>query len=195
MNVLVVFDHPRRDSFCGALLDRFVAGLELAGHVPEVADLHAEGFDPRMTRADEPDWDDPGKVYSAAVLREQARITRNDAVAFVFPVWWWSFPAMTKGWIDRVWNNGWAYDAGRLSLRHALLIGTASGTPDTYARRGYEQAMRVQLVNGIMDYCGIASSELVLLHDVMDGDRVRAAHLATAHALGVTFPHPHEGAR
>ena len=45
MKVLVVFDHPRRDSFCGAVADSLMAGLRSAGHVPELANLRAEGFD------------------------------------------------------------------------------------------------------------------------------------------------------
>src|SRR5262245_12803221 len=131
LNVLVVFDHPRRDSFCGAVLDSVVAGLNAAGHVPEVADLRTEGFDPRLPPADEPDWNDADKVYSDAVLAEQARMMRSDALAFVFPVWWWSLPATTKGWIDRVWNNGWAYGDRKLKHRKALLLGTAAGSGDS----------------------------------------------------------------
>ena len=187
MKVLVVFDHPRRDSFCGAVLDRLVAGLNAAGHQGEVADLRAEGFDPRLPLADEPDWDDPRKVYSPAVLAEQARMTRNDALAFVFPVWWWSFPAVTKGWIDRVWNNGWAYDGGRLTQRKALLIGTAQGSEATYTKRGYDQAMRTQLLTGIMDYCGIAESKLHLLYDVMKSDDARPRLLDEVERLGRAY--------
>jgi NAD(P)H dehydrogenase (quinone) len=74
MKVLVVYDHPRRDSLSGAVLDAFVEGLTEAGHSADIADLYAEGFDPRMPLADEPDWDDDDKVYSDAVLAEQARI-------------------------------------------------------------------------------------------------------------------------
>ena len=128
MNVLVVFDHPRRDSFCGAVLDSLLGGLRATGHAAEIADLRAEGFDPRLPPADEPDWEDADKVYSDAVLAEQARMLRNDALAFVFPVWWWSLPATTKGWIDRVWNNGWAYGARTLPHKRALLLGTAAGS-------------------------------------------------------------------
>jgi len=187
MNVLVVFDHPRRDSFAGAVLDRFLAGLEAAGHRAEIADLRREQFDPRLPVADEPDWDDGGKVYSAAVLAEQARIARNDALAFVFPVWWWSFPATTKGWIDRVWNNGWAYGDRKLPHAKALLLGTASGDAASYAKRGYDGAMRTQMLTGIMHYCGIAQAELHLLYDVMASAEIRAAHLATAEKLGKSF--------
>ena len=128
MNILIVFDHPRCDSsFCGASARPSAGGgSPQRATALEVADLRAEGFDPRLPVADEPDWDNPDKVYSAEVLREQERISRNDALAFVFPVWWWSFPAATKGWIDRVWNNGWAYGARTLPHQKALLIGAAS---------------------------------------------------------------------
>ena len=53
---------------------------------------------------------------------------RNDALAFVFPVWWWSLPATTKGWIDRVWSNGWAYGSRKLPHRSALSHGPILGT-------------------------------------------------------------------
>jgi NAD(P)H dehydrogenase (quinone) len=121
LKILIVFDHPRRDSLCGAILDRFVAGLAAAGHSAELADLRRENFDPRMPVEDEPDWNDDDKVYSERVLAEQARMLRNEALAFIFPVWWWSFPATTKGWIDRVWNNGWAYGARKLPHKKARL--------------------------------------------------------------------------
>jgi NAD(P)H dehydrogenase (quinone) len=187
LNVLVVFDHPRRASFCGAVLDSLVAGLVAAGHEPEIADLRAEGFDPRLPPEDEPDWNDADKVYSDAVLAEQARMMRNDALAFVFPVWWWSLPATTKGWIDRVWNNGWAYGARTLKHRKALLLGTAAGSAESYAKRGYDQAMRTQIVTGMMEYCGIPESELHLLFDVLDDRAARDHHLAKARNLGESY--------
>ena len=187
MKVLVVFDHPRRHSFCGAVLDELLAGLAEAGHEVEIADLHAEGFDPRMPVADEPDWADPDKPYSAAVLAEQARIARNEMLVFVFPVWWWSLPAMLKGWIDRVWNNGWAYGARKLPHRRALLVATAAGNAEDYRRRGYDRAMLTQIVTGIMNYCGIADAELRVLYDVTEDAERRRAHLQEARALGRSF--------
>lgn len=169
------------------MLDAFSEGLEEAGHKAEVADLRAEGFDPRLPLEDEPNWDDDDKRYSAAVLAEQDRVARNDALAFIFPVWWWSLPATTKGWIDRVWNNGWAYGSRKLQHRSALLIGTASGGAETYGKRGYDEAMRVQLVVGVMNYCGIARADLELFYGVMDGERQTAALLDRARVLGRTY--------
>jgi NAD(P)H dehydrogenase (quinone) len=187
MKVLVVFDHPRRDSFCGALLDSLLAGLSSAGHRSELADLRAENFDPRLPIADEPDWGDSDKVYSPEVLAEQQRISRNDALAFVFPVWWWSFPATTKGWIDRVWNNGWAYGDRKLPHRKALLIGACAGDEQSFSKRGYDTAIRTQLLTGVIDYCGIKEGELVLLYDVLGLAETRSDCLARANELGRTY--------
>ncbi|MEZ5775549.1 MAG: NAD(P)H oxidoreductase [Hyphomicrobiaceae bacterium] len=187
MKVLVVFDHPRRNSFGGAILDELVAGLGEAGHGVEIADLYREGFDPRMIEADEPDWGNPQKRYSEAVLAEQARVERADAIVFVFPVWWWSVPAMTKGWIDRVWNHGWAYGGGKLKLSRAMMVATGSSDADSYAKRGYDAAMRTQLLTGVLKYCGTENVDLVLMLDATGAAEIRAGHLAEARRLGREF--------
>ena len=187
MKVLTVFSHPRRESLSGAVLDAFAGGLREAGHDVEIADLHGERFDPVMTEADEPDWDDSRKRYSEAVLREQARIIRNDALAFVFPVWWWSLPAMLKGWIDRVWNNGWAYGDMKLPHRRAVLLALAAGGRSSYQKNRYDVAMDAQVVHGIMHYCGIADARLHMLYDTLDNDETRRALIARARELGTTF--------
>ena len=187
MNVLVVFDHPRRNSFCGAVLDQFAHGLGDAGHQVEIADLRGENFDPRLTLADEPDWNDSDKVYSDAVRAEQARIARNDALAFIFPVWWWSFPATTKGWIDRVWNYGWAYSTRKLQHKKGLLIGINAGDEAGYQKRGYDSAMRTQLLTGIVNYCGIEDAALELFFDALGSTETRDSLLARARALGAAF--------
>jgi NAD(P)H dehydrogenase (quinone) len=96
-------------------------------------------------------------------------------------------PATTKGWIDRVWNNGWAYGDRKLPHQSALLIGAASGDAAGYAKRRYDEAMRIQLVTGIMEYCGIPRAELALLYDVMGGAAARQGHLETVRALGATW--------
>ncbi|MEW9922229.1 NAD(P)H oxidoreductase [Marimonas sp. MJW-29] len=187
MNVLVVFDHPRRKSLSGAVLDQFVAGLRESGHTPEIADLHAERFDPRMPVEDEPNLSGGTQSYTDAVQYEQARVERNDAVAFIFPVWWWSVPAMTKGWIDRVWNADWAYGKQKLALDRALLVGLAATGSASFKKRGYTTAMETQLIIGVMNFCGITNARLELLHDTLEGDNERQALLVRARTLGRTF--------
>src|SRR5262245_29894305 len=104
MKVLLVSAHVRDSSLTRAVADAFAAEGAENGHEVERADLMAEGFDPVLREVDEPDWDNPDKRYSVEVQREMARIERNEATVMVFPVWWWSMPALLKGWIDRVWN-------------------------------------------------------------------------------------------
>jgi NAD(P)H dehydrogenase (quinone) len=188
MQVLTVLCHPRSDSFTAAITKEFRAGLAEGGHGGELADLYAEGFDPLVLPPDEPDWNDATKRYSDAVLAEQVRIERHQAIAMVFPVWWWSFPAMLKGWIDRVWNRGWAYDESKLTLQRGLLIGVASSGPKTYdGPRGYRGAMETQLVQGILDYCSVPRGRLELLMNSTDDDATRQKLLARARTLGRDF--------
>src|SRR5262245_36872359 len=124
MKILLVLAHPRRDSLTGQVADAFAEAAIANGHQVDWADLVRECFDPVLREADEPDWTDPGKIYSPEVLREMARIRRNDATVMVFPVWWWSMPAILKGWIDRVWNRGFAYGGGAtFPQRRVWMIG------------------------------------------------------------------------
>lgn len=125
-NVLAVFAHPWPHSFTGSILHSAVRGVQAAGHSVEIADLYAEGFDPVLRHADYAQFDH--KPMPEDVRREQARVDRSDALLFVFPVWWWSFPAMLKGWFDRVWSEGWAYtftpekSRGLLTHRPVLML-------------------------------------------------------------------------
>ncbi len=184
MRVLTVLCHPRSDSFTAGVAHEFRAGLAESGHGGELADLYAEGFDPLVFPADEPDWHQP-KRYSDAVLAEQARVDRHDAIAMVFPVWWWSVPAMLKGWIDRVWNRGWAYSQSQLRLDQGLLIGVAAGTAKNYdGPCGYRGAMEIQLVQGVLDYCKVRNGRLELLMNSKESDAMRAELLLRARVLG-----------
>src|SRR5512147_694627 len=136
MHVLALFCHPRRDSFSGAVLDAFCTGLQEDGHAVEIADLYREGFDPRLRLEDYAQFED--RPMPDDVLAEQARVERARAMAFVFPVWWWSFPGLLKGWVDRVFSSGWAYDftpgrsRGLLEDRPTLLICVAGSRRATY---------------------------------------------------------------
>ena len=84
MHVLTVLDHPNPASFSAAVAEQFKQGTQDAGHSTELADLNAEGFDPRWSMADI-ESDGNGNV-PADVLTEQARIARADAICFVFPL-------------------------------------------------------------------------------------------------------------
>jgi NAD(P)H dehydrogenase (quinone) len=192
MRVLVVFCHPRRASFTGDVLDRVVAGLGEAGHAVDVADLYREGFQPVFGDEDYAHFE--GGAMGADVLREQERVERSDGIVLVFPVWWWSFPAMLKGWFDRVWANGWAYEFANnpggslLPPRPFGIVACAASSREVYERRGYEAMLSRQIEVGTLGFCGVGSSRLVILNDVGWDDAQQERHLEQAHELGRTWP-------
>lgn len=187
MKTLLVLAHPRRDSLTGRVAELFADGIAARGHEVEWADLVAEDFDPVLRPADEPDWDDPRKRYSDEVRREMARVERNDASVLLFPIFWWSVPAILKGWIDRVWNYGWAYGDVEFPQRRVWLIGIAGNAAEAYAARGYDVAMQTQLDVGTLEYCGIRERRLELLYGSIEGPGYVEQILRDAERLAAEF--------
>ena len=109
MKILAVLAHPNPESFTRALMDEFVASAESAGHTITIADLNAEGFDPRFNLDDVAVYNGLAEV-TEGIAAEQKRVAEADAMAFFFPLWWWSMPSILKGWIDRVFNAGFAFN-------------------------------------------------------------------------------------
>lgn len=185
--VLLVLAHPRRTSLTAQVADRFAALLSASGHEIEWADLITEGFNPVMHEADEPDWNDAEKIYSAEVLREMQRIRRNDATVMIFPVYWWSVPAILKGWIDRVWNHGFAYGSRKYPHRRVWMIGVAGNRREDYAKRRYDEAMRISLDVGLLSYCAVAERRFELLHGSIEGSTFPSGILREAEVLAAQF--------
>lgn len=187
MKILLVVAHPRHDSLTFGAARAFAEAATANGHQIEWADLVAEGFDPVLREPDEPDWSDPNKIYSDAVQREMARIKRNDATVMIFPVFWWSLPAILKGWIDRVWNNGWAYNGGTYPHARVWMVGIGGSGAEDYAKRGYDTAMRTQLEVGILGYCGVAEPRFEIFHGSIDDAQSPGEIVKSAGKLGAEF--------
>jgi len=187
MKILLVTAHPRPESLTHAVAKVFADAARSKGHEIEAADLMAEGFDPVLREPDEPDWGNPDKRYSDAVLHEMTRIERNEATVMVFPVWWWSMPALLKGWIDRVWKHGWAYGDKTYPHKRAWMLAIAGSSAEAYAKRGYDGAMRTTLDVGILDFCGITETRLELLFGAVEGAPYPEEILAKARQLGSEF--------
>lgn len=189
MHALIVVSHPDRESLSHGIATRVAEGVSRSGHTFELADLSAEGFDPRFSLSDI-EVHRARTSPSADVLAEQARIDRADALVLVYPVYWWSMPGLMKGWVDRVFCNGWAYEEGpdtglvkKLRHLHVHLVAIAGADARTYARHGYFGAMKTQIDHGIFDYCGarVVTSELLLDSHAPDP----APHLETAGSIGL----------
>ncbi|MBV4531122.1 NAD(P)H-dependent oxidoreductase [Pseudomonas sp. SWRI107] len=190
MHSLIVVAHPEPHSLTHAIAQRIVGGITASGsqHTIELADLFEEGFDPRFNPSDRALFLKQS-APPADVAAEQERVDRADALVLVFPIYWWSFPALLKGWIDRVFSQGWAYEDssdGRVQKKlqrlqvHLVAIGAADEC--SFTRHGYASAMKTQIDHGIFDYCGaeVRSSSVLLPAD----SDYPLAYLERAHAIG-----------
>ncbi len=197
MRVLLVFAHPRRQSFTGQLADAFCDGLRVAGHSVEFADLYLEGFDPILD-ADQFGLEtamDPTAPRPADVLAEQARLERAEGLVFIYPFWWSDAPALLKGWFDRVWSYGYAYAyeadlsrSTRLKVRKALALCPAGHTDEKLDALGLREAHHRVMVEDRLLGVGIPDARLELLGGLSGNPSDLRQHLLhRARALGEGF--------
>jgi len=178
MNVLIVFAHPESQSFSSALKNTAIRTLTAAGHHVQVSDLYAMNWQAALgpddftgTRAN-PDYLDlsaeqehaaANLSYTQAVLQEQHKVARADLVLFQFPIWWFSMPAILKGWVDRVFARGFAYSSGKkyesghFKGKRAMLCLTTGTASTLYEPNGIDGDLHHILWpihNGILAYTG-----------------------------------------
>ena len=165
MRCLVVIAHPLPGSLTHALAAEAIRLLEAAGHEVVVEDLCATGFAPALTAAERGGYY-AGAYDGSAVVGEAARLAAAEALVLVFPTWWFGFPAVLKGWFDRVWAPGVAYDHAsdlgsirpRLHrLRRTLAI-TTLGSPWWVDRLVLRRPVRRVLKTALLGTCAPRSA-------------------------------------
>jgi NAD(P)H dehydrogenase (quinone) len=111
LRVLVLFAHPVETSFAAALHAKLVEVLRASGHKVDDCDLNAEGFDPVMSRQDRIDYHNVS-VNRRNVAPYVDRLLAAEALVFSFPVWNMGFPAILKGFVDKVFLPGVSFTLG-----------------------------------------------------------------------------------
>jgi len=141
VRVLVIYCHPNETSFASALHQTVLRALRRRGHEVTDLDLYAEGFRPVMSREDRQKYEDPAQ-YRDAVRKYALQLAEAEAIVAVYPSWWYGLPAMLKGYFDRVWAPGIAFDLGadgviqtdRLDNIRKLGVVTTYGSPWWFIR-------------------------------------------------------------
>jgi NAD(P)H dehydrogenase (quinone) len=164
MNVLIIYAHPEPKSLNGAILNTLKQQLGLAQHRVKVSDLYGLNWKSQVSREDFVGFNKETRLkvpqasgtsmangkLSTDVLEEQEKLMWADTVIFLFPLWWYSMPAILKGWFDRVYSYGFAYGVGehsdtkwgerfgegKLQGKKAMLIVTAGGWKEHYSSMG-----------------------------------------------------------
>ncbi|TQF78601.1 NAD(P)H-dependent oxidoreductase [Elioraea sp. Yellowstone] len=111
MRILLVYCHPREDSFCATLRDAARGALAARGHLVDLVDLYAEGFAPALSAEERGRYHDEAANIDG-VTHHVASLRAAEALVLVYPTWWYGMPAMLKGWFDRVWLPGVAFRLG-----------------------------------------------------------------------------------
>lgn len=109
MRVVIVFNHPYEGSFGNAILIAVTKGLTGANHEVDLMHLDNDGFNPVMSKTDLKAFVDH-KPVDPQVIDYNVRLEKADHLIFIFPIWWDLMPAMTKGFVDRVFTPGVVYD-------------------------------------------------------------------------------------
>jgi putative NADPH-quinone reductase len=122
MRVLIIYCHPRPDSFSAALRDAAVDGLKGSGHSVELRDLYAERFDPVLSARQRGAYFDAAES-TRGVEDHVAALRRAEGLVLVYPTWWFGMPAMLKGWLDRIWLPEVAFRLGGPKVMVPLLTG------------------------------------------------------------------------
>jgi NAD(P)H dehydrogenase (quinone) len=171
MRNLVVFAHPRASSFNGQILQAYCAAVLARGHEIEVRDLYAMGFDPVLTEADLASFRGQ-RPLAADIAQEQTHVRWAELITVISPVWWIGWPAILKGWIDRVFSFDFAYGygptgtVGLLEGRRAIVIATTGSNEAHWAASGKLEAVRVAQDVGTFELSGISMLEHVTLSPV-----------------------------
>jgi NAD(P)H dehydrogenase (quinone) len=111
MRVLILYANPVAASFGAALHDEVVATLSSRGHVIDDCDLYAESFDPVMREEERIRYHDT-TANRTTVEAYADRLLAADALVLVYPVWNEGFPAILKGFFDRVFIPGVRFKIG-----------------------------------------------------------------------------------
>lgn len=159
--VLVVLGHPDPESYCAALADAYVAGLDTERYDVEVLRLGELDLDPVLRfgyRERMPD--------NPVIARSQDLIVRADHIVLVFPVWWAQMPSLLSGWLGRVLTPGLAYSMQGLRTTRLLRGRTATlvvtSMAPTFLREGAAPLARLTK-HHILGFCGITTTQ-VLTH-------------------------------
>ena len=215
MRVAIVFDHPytataydnepHRRSFSAALLHAAMDGLSEAGHEIDLFDLQADGFNPVMSAADLVAWRRQ-EVLDPLVRDYQQRLSMADHLVFVFPVWWESMPASTKGFLDKCLTEGFAYQepprAGArfinlLTNLQGVTLLTVTSIPTAVYRLWFKQPAPRVLFRGTfnkmgfknfkwMNYAGVSDKSLEQRQDALARTALHFRQLTSTRPQRVT---------
>lgn len=203
MKILIVHAHNEPQSFCTALKDTAINTLSAQGHEVQVSDLYAMNWNPVASAEDFTERKNPDYLTYALEQREGVKsasiapdiqgeldkLVWADMLILNFPIYWFSMPAIMKGWIDRVFVSGICYggkrfyDQGGLAGKKALVTCTIGGRDYMFgdnAIHGPLEDMLRPILRGTLYYVGFdVLAPYVAWHVPYVDDETRQGYLTS----------------
>jgi len=159
MNHLLIYAHPNPKSFNHAIVQTILEEFRNAGKELPLRDLYAMNFSPVLAAADFSALQN-GSVRDD-VAAEQELIRAADVLIVVYPLWWSGMPAMLKGYIDRVFSYGFAYEinetggVGLLTGKKVFLVTTTGASREDYEQLDMYRSFAQTIDSGIFRFSGM----------------------------------------
>jgi putative NADPH-quinone reductase len=185
--ILIINGHPEKGSFCAALAKSYQKGAQSIGAECKLVNLCELKFDPilhigyRAQTELEPD-----------LIQVQQDISAADHLVFVYPNWWGTYPALLKGFFDRVLIPGFAFKYHTnnpfwdklLTGKTARLLVTMD-TPPWYYNLGFGKPGHNSMKNCILGFCGVKPVKISVFSPIRSStDKMREKYLTEAEKLG-----------
>lgn len=192
MRLLLILAHPLQDSLNARLARHALDVLRARGHDVTFRDLYAENFDPKLSA-------ETRRAYYRTGFEDTAGLAELQGLVLVFPTWWFGMPAILKGWIDRNFLPGVAYDHDKTggALRpklhglRAVMVVTTLGAPGMFDRIVMRRPVRRSLKYGLIKPCAPrARFDMASLYraETVDNRRIARFEAQVARRLNRVFP-------
>ena len=180
MKILIIFAHPEQKSFNGAMFHTAIETLRRSGHQVKTSDLYEMNFNPVSDRHNFTTVLDHSFLklgreeihatkhdgFTTVIADEQDKLEWCDLLIWQFPLWWFSVPAILKGWVDRVFASGKIYGGGRVPFVSGkftgkkVLLSVTTGSPATHylptGDYGDIQGVLRHVHRGMLEYVGFS---------------------------------------
>jgi len=201
MNILSVYAHHEPSSLTGALKNISLSVLTSQGHQILESDLYGSGFSPKAEKFDftttsgnhfnymleQRNAATQGMLFAPDIGEEIHKLLMADVIIIHTPIWWFSVPAVLKGWFDRVlamgvaWDGGKIYEHGMLRGKRVMLVAVAGGPEEYYQPEGKHKATMEQILHpihhGTFAFCGMDIMEPFIVYNSLGLDESACAKI------------------
>jgi len=164
VNCLVVLAHPLESSLCMHLADKTINHLNKKGYCVTVKNLYEENFNPVLNKSERKSYY-LNNFDESQLSKDIEQLKNVESLVLIFPTWWFGFPAILKGWFDRVWAPGHAYEHASdygpikqcLNNLKEMNVVTTLGSPwwvDTFIlRKPVKKVLKIALLGACTTNC------------------------------------------